>query len=171
MILDQLTTISAFIFDVDGVFTTGTVIATDDGEMNRDFNIKDGYAINRAVNQGYPIIIISGGNSEGVRKRLKGLGVKHVYTAISDKQAHLKKIEKELNLDLSTTLYMGDDMPDIPVMQMCGVKVAPADAAWQVKESADLVTKTKGGKGAVREILEKVMVLQEKWAGVDQYVW
>ena len=71
MILDKLAAIDTFIFDVDGVFTTGTVLATNEGEMRRDFNIKDGFALQFAVKQGYTVIIISGGDNEGVRKRLK----------------------------------------------------------------------------------------------------
>lgn len=171
MIFDKFKHINTFIFDVDGVFTTGTVIATDDGEMNRDFNIKDGYAINRAVTSGYRIIIISGGDSEGVRKRLRRLGIKEVHTAIRDKKEHLLNLEKDLDLDLEKALYVGDDLPDIPVMQMCGVKVAPADAAWKVKELADIVTKSNGGRGAIREVVEKVMVSQNTWEADGQYVW
>ncbi|MGB1038970.1 MAG: KdsC family phosphatase [Bacteroidia bacterium] len=171
MILDQLSEVKTFIFDVDGVFTTGTVIATDSGEMNRDFNIKDGFAINHAVKNGYTIIIISGGDSEGVRTRLKRLGVKEVHTAIRDKEAHLRSLQERLSIDLQNTVYMGDDLPDIPVMNMCGVKVSPADAVWEVRDSADIVTKSNGGRGAIREIVEKVMVTQDTWKSDDQYVW
>ena len=171
MVLDKLSEISTFIFDVDGVFTTGTVLATDGGEMNRDFNIKDGFAINRAVKEGYQIIIISGGDSEGVRIRLNRLGVDEVHTAISDKKNHLESICERLNIPLSKTLYVGDDIPDIPVMKLCGVKVAPQDAAWEVQDAADLVTKAPGGKGAIREIVQKVMTLQDKWITGQEYVW
>lgn len=171
MILDKFRDVKTFIFDVDGVFTSGTVIATDGGEMNRDFNIKDGYAINRAVTCGYNIIIISGGDSAGVRNRLKRLGVKEVHTAIRDKKSHLAELKKRLELDLDNTIYMGDDLPDIPVMEMCGIKVAPSDAAWKVQQTADIVTKAAGGRGAIREVVEKVMTSQETWESEGQYVW
>ncbi len=171
MIFDKFKNIRTFIFDVDGVFTTGTVIATDDGGMNRDFNIKDGYAINHAVTNGYQIIIISGGNSEGVRKRLSKLGVQHVYTAVSDKKKKLLSIADEFQLDLNNAVYMGDDMPDIPVMEMCGISVSPADAAWEVQEVADIVTKQLGGKGAIREVIQKVLISQDSWANDTAYVW
>lgn len=171
MIFDKFKDINTFILDVDGVFTTGTVIATDEGAMNRDFNIKDGYAINQAVTNDYHIIIISGGNSEGVRKRLAKLGVKHIFTAVSDKKQKLKELTDELQLDLDKALYMGDDLPDIPVMEMCGISVAPSDAAWEVQEVADIVSKKPGGKGAIREVIQKVLITQDSWANDSAYVW
>ena len=171
MILDKLASITTFIFDVDGVLTTGTVLAQDEGAMVRDFNIKDGYAINHALNNGYTIIIISGGDSQGVRQRLEKLGIEEVHTKIKDKKAHLNELQKRLNLNLGNTLYVGDDMPDIPVMNMCGVKVAPNDAAWEVQQTADIVTNATGGRGSIREIVQKVMQLQDKWDGKDQFVW
>ena len=171
MILEKLEFVDTFILDVDGVLTTGTVISTNEGEMRRDFNIKDGFALQYVVKQGYNVIIISGGDNEGVRKRLKGLGIKEVHTAVSDKRKLLKELEARLNIDLENALYMGDDYPDLSVMRMCGVKVAPGDAAWQVQEEADIVTKRFGGKGAVREVMEKVLVMQDKWESSEHSVW
>ncbi|MBT8326262.1 MAG: HAD-IIIA family hydrolase, partial [Bacteroidia bacterium] len=134
MILDRFSEVETFIFDVDGVLTDGSVMATDDGEMHRTFNIKDGFALQFAVKAGYTIIIISGGNSEGVRTRLKSLGIVHVHTAIADKRALLSKLELESGVDLSKSLYMGDDYPDISVMNMCGIKTCPNDAAWEIQD-------------------------------------
>jgi 3-deoxy-D-manno-octulosonate 8-phosphate phosphatase (KDO 8-P phosphatase) len=171
MILDKLAAIDTFIFDVDGVLTTGAVLATNEGEMRRDFNIKDGFALQFAVKQGYTIIIISGGNNEGVRKRLKGLGVKEVHTAVSDKRALLKDLVAKYKLDLDNALYMGDDYPDLSVMRMCGVAATPSDGAWEVQEAADYITKQPGGKGAVREVIEKVLTLQDKWESSEHSVW
>ncbi|MEN8732098.1 MAG: HAD hydrolase family protein [Bacteroidia bacterium] len=171
MILDKFSNINTFILDVDGVLTTGTVLATDEGEMRRDFNIKDGFALQYVVKIGYNVIIISGGNSAGVRQRLKGLGITQVHTAVADKRALLKQLVQELNLNLDNAIYMGDDYPDLSIMRMCGVKVCPADAAWQVQEEADIVTKAKGGKGAVREIMEKVLIVQDKWESTEHSVW
>ena len=171
MILDKLAYVDTFILDVDGVLTTGTVIATNEGEMRRDFNIKDGFALQYVVKKGYNVIIISGGDNEGVRKRLKGLGIKEVHTAVADKRALLSQLESKLSISLSNALYMGDDYPDLSVMRMCGVKVTPSDGAWQVQEEADIVTKAKGGRGAVREIMEKVLVMQDKWESTEHSVW
>jgi 3-deoxy-D-manno-octulosonate 8-phosphate phosphatase (KDO 8-P phosphatase) len=171
MILDKLAAINTFILDVDGVLTPGSVLATDSGEMQRTFNIKDGFALQYVVKKGYTVIIISGGSSDGVRDRLKNLGIKEVHTAVPDKRFFLSELQKRLNLDLELTLYMGDDYPDLSVMRMCGVKVAPADAAWEVQEAADLVTKAAGGQGAAREILQKVLTLQDTWESSEHSVW
>jgi 3-deoxy-D-manno-octulosonate 8-phosphate phosphatase (KDO 8-P phosphatase) len=171
MILDQLAHVNTFIFDVDGVLTPGSVIATDKGEMQRTFNIMDGFALQYVVKQGYNVIIISGGNSDGVRDRLRTLGIKEVHTGVSDKRILLAELQLKLDLDLERTLYMGDDYPDLSVMRMCGVKVAPSDAAWEVQELADIVTKHAGGQGAAREILQKVLMMQDKWESSEHSVW
>ena len=171
MVLDKFSRIDTFILDVDGVLTSGTVIASNDGEMRRDFNIKDGFALQYVVKQGYNVIIISGGDSEGVRKRLKGLGIAEVYTAVNDKRKLLKELEAKLQINLENALYMGDDYPDLSVMRMCGINACPADAAWTVQEEVDIVTKASGGKGAVREIMEKVLTSQDKWESREHSVW
>ena len=171
MILDRFLEVETFIFDVDGVLTDGSVMATDAGEMHRTFNIKDGFALQFAVKAGYNIIIISGGNSEGVRTRLKSLGIKHVYTAIADKRALLSQLEKEEGIQLNNCLYMGDDYPDMSVMNMCGIKTCPKDAAWEIQENSDWIAQANGGEGAVREILENVLTLQDKWESSEHSVW
>jgi len=171
MIFDSFKTIDTFIFDVDGVLTSGKVLAQDDGVLTRDFNIKDGFAIQFAVKLNYRLIIISGGSSEGVRNRLKTLGIQEVHTGVSDKKLLFEELIKKHNLDLSKTLYMGDDFPDISSMRMCGVKICPADAAWQVQQEADIITKANGGRGAAREIIEKVLTIQDKWESAEHSVW
>ncbi len=171
MIYDTFKTINTFIFDVDGVLTSGKVLAQDDGSLTRDFNIKDGFAIQFAVKQNYRLIIISGGSSPGVKNRLHGLGIEEVYTGVSDKKELFEKLIKKQNLDLTKTLYMGDDFPDISSMRMCGVKTCPADAAWQVQQEADVITKAKGGQGAAREVIEQVLTLQDKWESTEHSVW
>ncbi|NBV56568.1 MAG: HAD-IIIA family hydrolase [Bacteroidetes bacterium] len=171
MIYDTFKTINTFIFDVDGVLTSGKVLAQDDGSLTRDFNIKDGFAIQFAVKQNYRLIIISGGSSHGVKNRLHGLGIEEVYTGVSDKKELFEKLIKKHNLDLTKTLYMGDDFPDISSMRMCGVKTCPADAAWQVQQEADVITKAKGGQGAAREVIEQVLTLQDKWESTEHSVW
>ena len=171
MIYDTFKTINTFIFDVDGVLTTGKVLAQDDGSLIRDFNIKDGFAIQFAVKQNYRLIVISGGSSEGVINRLQRLGIQEVYTGVFDKRVLFEKLIKKHDLKLNNTLYMGDDFPDISSMRMCGVKTCPADAAWQVQQEADVITKAKGGYGAAREIIEKVLTLQDKWENSDHSVW
>jgi 3-deoxy-D-manno-octulosonate 8-phosphate phosphatase (KDO 8-P phosphatase) len=171
MILDKLASIKTFILDVDGVLTPGSVQASDNGEMRRTFDIKDGFALQYAVKQGFTIIIISGGTSEGVKNRLLTLGIQEVHTGVADKRGLLSELANRLSLDLDHALYIGDDYPDLSVMRLCGVKVAPADAIWEVQEEADLVTKAKGGQGAVREILQKALTLQDRWESSEHSVW
>ena len=162
-ILEAFGKITTLIFDVDGVLTDGTVQVLETGEQFRTFNIKDGWAINRAVKVGLNVIIISAGNNEGVRKRLEYLGVKEINLAVPDKLALLAKYKSDLNLKEEEILYMGDDMPDFQVMHNVGFPVCPADAANDILNVAKYVTTKDGGKGAVREVVEKILKIQDKW--------
>ena len=171
MILDELAKIEHVILDVDGVLTDGSVIATDSDEMWRSFNIKDGYALQYAVKQGLNIVIISGGNSQGVRNRLQNLGINYVYTGVSDKLSHFKQLVTQGIIDPKKSLFMGDDYPDMEVMDECAIKACPADAVWEVKETCHWIAKHAGGKGAVRELLEVILKLQDRWASSEKSVW
>lgn len=161
--LQQLSQIKAFVFDVDGVLTDGTVHVTETGEQLRRFSIKDGYALQLAVKRGFPIAIISGGRSQSVVSRLQGLGIQHIYIGVDTK---LDAFEEFLLIhDLSTTqiAYMGDDIPDLPVMQKVGLATCPADAAEEIKAIAAYISPKNGGQGCVRDILEKVLKVQGLW--------
>ncbi len=158
-----LPNITTFIFDVDGVLTNGSVVVTTSGEMLRNMHVKDGYAIKTAVDKGYNICIISGGSNEGVRKRLEGLGVTHIYLGTHKKTEAFYRYIEELSITKDTVLFMGDDIPDIPVMQLVGVAAAPQDAVPEVKAVANYVSHKKGGKGAVRDVIEQVLKVQNQW--------
>ena len=160
---EYLNDITTFIFDVDGVLTDGTVTVTTSGEMLRKMNIKDGYAIKTAVDNGFNICVISGGSNEGVRLRLEGLGVKDIYLGISDKVTTLTDYFKSRNLTKDQALYMGDDIPDLKVMQMVALPCCPQDAVQEIKAISNYVSHKNGGKGAVRDIIEQVMKVQGKW--------
>lgn len=162
-LLDSLNQINTFVFDVDGVLTDGSVHITEEGKLLRTMNIKDGYAIHHAVKQGYTFIVISGGKSEGVRKRLEGLGVQYVFLGVENKTECLEAALKQASHTAEECLYLGDDIPDIEVMHKCRIAACPKDAVWQIKKHADLVCATKGGKGCVREVIEMVMTSQGKW--------
>ena len=161
--LSKLSTVSALFFDVDGVFTDGSLLITENGEHLRTMNIKDGYAVKRAVEAGLHVFIISGGRSEGVRIRFKNLGVNEIYLGAENKSEILHKLQEQYKLSTDQMLYMGDDMPDLEVMRLCGVKVCPHDAIWEIRQEADFVMAESGGRGAVRELIEKVMRLQDLW--------
>lgn len=155
--------ISTFVFDVDGVLTDGTVQLLPNGEQSRRMNIKDGYALQLAVKKGYRVVIISGGKSESVVSRLQGLGIKDIYTGVLDKQEKLQDYAFENDLKWEEILFMGDDIPDYRAMQLVGLPVCPADAAPEIKSICRYVSPVNGGFGCVREVIEKVLKLNDHW--------
>ncbi|TVQ90811.1 MAG: 3-deoxy-D-manno-octulosonate 8-phosphate phosphatase [Bacteroidetes bacterium] len=166
-----LSQIDTFIFDVDGVMTDGIVLLTPDGQMHRSMNVKDGYALQLAVKKGYRIIIITGGNSEAVRQRFEGLGIREVYLAIGNKLELFHEIVKRDNLKMENILYMGDDIPDYEIMSEVGVAACPANAAEEIKHISKYISPLDGGKGCARDVLEQVMKVQDKWFDEDGFHW
>ena len=161
--LALLKRIKLFVFDVDGVLTDGSITLLDNGEQARQMNIKDGYALQLAVKQGYEILIISGGSSNAVKNRLQKLGIQHIFLSIVDKKDLLLDFISRNNFKTEEVLYMGDDMPDILPMQHVGVACAPADAVAEIKSIAHYISPALGGKGCVRDIIEKVLKLNGHW--------
>jgi 3-deoxy-D-manno-octulosonate 8-phosphate phosphatase (KDO 8-P phosphatase) len=159
----DLTLINTFVFDVDGVLTDGLLYSFSDGEQVRAFNIKDGFAIKHAIDQGYRVAIISGKNEPGVLVRLKSLGIEDIFLGIEDKVDVLDNYLYMQGIHPATVAYMGDDMPDFEVMQRCGLRACPADAADDIKEICMFISTRDGGKGAVRELIEKIMKEQDSW--------
>lgn len=155
--------ISTFIFDVDGVLTNGIVTIMPDGELVRQMNIKDGYALKTAVDKGYKVCIISGGTNEGVRTRLQNLGITDIYLGAHDKIEQYQEILDMYNLQPENILYMGDDIPDYPVMKLVGLASCPNDAAPEIQKISKYISNKKGGEGCVRDVLEQVMRVQGKW--------
>jgi len=162
-ILSLFKPISTFVFDVDGVLTDGTVQLLPNGEQSRKMNIRDGYALQLAVKKGYRVVIISGGRSESVVSRLQGLGIKDIYTGVLDKQEKLQDYVFENDLRWEEIIFMGDDIPDYRAMQLVGLPVCPADAAPEIKSICRYVSPITGGNGCVREIIEKVLKLNNHW--------
>ncbi len=155
--------INTFIFDVDGVLTDGTIHVAPNGELLRNMNIRDGYAMKAAVENGYNVCIISGGSNEGVRTRLRNLGLTDIHLGVSDKVASYKKYIELYNIQPDQVLYMGDDIPDFWVMQEVGLPACPQDAAPEIKKISTYISHINGGKGAVRDVIEQVMKVQGKW--------
>ncbi|GGI57693.1 KdsC family phosphatase [Winogradskyella haliclonae] len=162
---EYLNDITTFIFDVDGVLTDGSVTVTTDGEMLRTMNIKDGFALKTAVDAGYNVCIISGGSNEGVRKRLSGLGIKDIYLGAHNKIEQLNDYFSKNEIANNQTLYMGDDIPDYPVMKLVALPCCPQDAVPEIKEVSKYISHKNGGKGAVRDVIEQVLKVQGKWNG------
>lgn len=163
LLFDRFKGVRAFVFDVDGVLTNGQVLVTEQGEQLRSFNIKDGYALQLAVKRQYPLVVITGGRSEGVRLRMEGLGIRSVYMYVSDKASLLSDWMDANGLRREEILVMGDDVPDIPLMKGAGLAACPDDAIEDIKQLAHYISPFKGGQGAVRDVIEKVMRLQGTW--------
>lgn len=164
---EYLENISTFVFDVDGVFTDGTLLITSEGEMLRKMNVKDGYALKTALQKGYNVCIITGGVNEGVRVRLSGLGVKDIYMGAHHKAEPLNEYLSKHNIDPSNVLYMGDDMPDIPPMKQIGLPTCPQDAIPEVKDVSKYISHRNGGNGCVRDVIEQVLKVRGDW--LDNY--
>ena len=158
-----LNNITTFVLDVDGVLTDSSVHVTPTGEMLRIMNIRDGFAMKAAIESGYNVCIISGGNNEGVRIRLRNLGITDIHLASPDKVATFKEYVELYNINPEHVLYMGDDIPDYHVMQLVGLPACPQDASPEIKAISKYISHKKGGKGAVREMIEQVMKVQGKW--------
>ena len=164
---NKLIKIKNFVFDVDGVFTNGSIIVDSDGNEFREFSTRDGIAVKLAADLGYNICIISGGNNEGVRKRLNRLGVKDVFLGVDNKHLIYKEFLNKYDLKNSETVYMGDDLPDITILENCGLSTCPNDACPEVREVVEYVSCKNGGMGCVRDILEQTLKLQGNWTLKD----
>ena len=160
---ENLIDIKAFIFDVDGVLTDGKLLISESGELLRSMNVKDGFAMKFAIDNGYKIAIISGGTNEAVRGRLENLGIEEIHLKSHDKIIHFENFVKKFGFEAKNILVMGDDIPDIPIIKAAGIGTCPQDAVAEVKSTCLYVSKNNGGKGAVRDVIEQVMKIQNKW--------
>lgn len=158
-----MNSITTFIFDVDGVLTDGTVHVSPTGEMLREMHIRDGFAMKAAIESGYNVCIISGGSNEGVRIRLRNLGITDIHLGSPDKVATFKEYIELYNIESENVLYMGDDIPDFHVMKLVGLPTCPQDASPEIKAISNYISHKNGGKGAVRDVIEQVMKTQGKW--------
>jgi len=159
-ILNHITT---FILDVDGVLTDGTVHVAPNGEMLREMHIRDGFAMKAAIESGYHVCIISGGSNEGVRIRLKNLGITDIHLGASNKVETFNEYIELYNIKPENVAYMGDDIPDFHVMKLVGLPSCPQDASPEIKAISNYISHKNGGKGAVRDLIEQVMKVQGKW--------
>ena|ERR1035437_2609038 len=168
---ERLPHINTFIFDYDGVLTNGQIITLPNGEALRVANVKDGYALQLAIKKNYKVVIISGGNAVSMLRRFEALKIVDVFLSVENKIEVFDKYLKDNNLTAETVLYMGDDIPDYPVMKMAGVSTCPADAVEEVRSVADYISHQKGGEGCVRDVIEQVLKVQGKWMNDDAYHW
>ena len=163
MINYDLQKIKAIIFDIDGVLSAETITLHPSGEPQRTVNIKDGYAIQLAVKMGLHIAILSGAQTESLRKRYEGLGVPDIFLKAAVKIKVYEDYLAKYDLADDEVIYVGDDIPDYEVMSRCGCPCCPADAAPEIKAISAYVSSRNGGYGCGRDIVEQVLRAQGKW--------
>lgn len=168
-VLSNFKNIKAFALDVDGVLTDGSLLLLDDGQMARQMNIKDGYALQLAIKRGYFILVISGGSSDAVKLRLQKLGVNEIFMKVTDKKTRLIEFVVKHGLTREQVLYMGDDIPDLAPMELAGLPCCPADAVPEIKTISHYISPLNGGHGCVRDVIEKVLKLNDHWT-VDESI-
>jgi 3-deoxy-D-manno-octulosonate 8-phosphate phosphatase (KDO 8-P phosphatase) len=172
MFKEELQKIKALVFDVDGVLSDNCIPLHPSGEPMRMINIKDGYAMQLPVKRGYRLAIITGGKTESIRKRFEGLGIEDVYMAASYKMAQFEDFLQKRDLKASEVLYMGDDIPDYEVMEICGFPCCPADAAPEIKAISRYISPINGGYGCGRDVIEQVMKANGDWlSGAEAFGW
>jgi len=166
--------IKAFAFDMDGVLNSGLFQIGADGRPVRNLNSKDSYTMQLAIKKGYPVAVISGGYCEGVKKVLQGLGLTDIYMNASNKLdswEDLLAVYEHQGLKAENILYMGDDVPDIPVLKLAGVSACPSNAVPEVRSIVDYVSPIIGGSGCVRDVIEQTLKVQDNWMLEEDHIW
>jgi 3-deoxy-D-manno-octulosonate 8-phosphate phosphatase (KDO 8-P phosphatase) len=160
---ELLSSVRGFVFDVDGVLTNGTVLLMPDGEMVRTLHVRDAYAIQQAIAEGFRIAIITSAKSESLKAKLKSLGISDLYMGTRDKKEAFEEFLLAYDLRPEEILIMGDDLPDYEMMNLCTVRTCPADAAAEIRALCPYISPRKGGEGCVRDVIEQVLKAQLKW--------
>ena len=163
MIDTRLKQIALILLDVDGVLTSGQVIYNDTGQETKVFHVRDGLGIRMLMEAGLTVGIVTGRRSMALVHRCKNLGIHLLKDGIRDKAAALEDILKETGVPASATAFVGDDLPDLPIMHRVGVPIAVGDAHDLVKQAAIMTTRAMGGRGAVREISERILQARGDW--------
>lgn len=159
-VTDKAKAIKLFILDVDGVLTNGVIYYGNDGIEIKGFHLHDGLGIKLLQKTGVTVAIISGKNSEPVKRRLKELNIEHAYLGYDDKLPAYDDLKQKLQLTDNQIGYMGDDLPDLPLLRRAGLAVTVPQAPDIIKQHVDIVTQHKAGKGAVREACELILQAQ-----------
>ncbi|HRG69569.1 MAG: HAD-IIIA family hydrolase [Saprospiraceae bacterium] len=155
--------IKAIVMDIDGVCTDNKILVTEEGQFLRSMNVKDGYAIKRAIQAGLKVGVISGGRSEGTRIRFELLGVNAIYLSVENKLPVMKQILESWNLNFNEVAYIGDDIPDLEIMKQVGLPCCPSDAVPEIIDVSKYISSFSGGNGCVRDIIEKILQVQDSW--------
>ena len=157
--------IQLLVLDVDGVLTDGRLYYGARGEVMKVFDVKDGLGMQQLAAAGVTLAIISGRRSPAVVRRARDLGVRHVFQGVDDKLAVFERLRKRLGFEAVECACVGDDLPDVAMMQTAGLAFAVCDAHMSALRVADVVTSKPGGRGAVREVCDVLMVARHHDAG------
>ncbi len=160
---EKLKNIELLLLDVDGVLTDGSIVYDDNGGQIKSFNAKDGLGIRLLMKAGIQVGVVTGRSSRALRHRCENLGIALVCDGVEDKGALLDELAEKTGIDVENIAFMGDDLPDLAIMRKAGVSIAVADAHEMVVEAADLITRAKGGEGAVREACEDILKASGKF--------
>ena len=169
-VLAEFKKITTFIFDIDGVLTDSTVLLLENGLQARRMNIKDGLGLQMAIKNGFRVMAVSGGISDPVIQRLNKLGVGDVQMSVLNKKKFVEEYRAKNKLQWEEILYMADDLPDLALMKMVGLPCCPADAVPEILELSKYISPVNGGLGCVRDVIEKVLRVQDKWIFHDDVV-
>ena len=160
---ELLNNITTFVFDVDGVLCENRLQINTQGELLRQVHAKDSYALETAIKEGYNVCFMSHGEIKGLRMQLKMINVTDVYLKVSDKAEQLDEFLDIYDIRREHVLYMGDDIPDSYPMHMVALPCCPQDAVPEIKRISKYVSHQYGGKGCVRDVIEQVLKVQNKW--------
>lgn len=162
-LMEKLKRLQLLLLDVDGVLTDGSIFYNDDGREIKVFNARDGFGIKLVIQAGITVGIVTGRSSEALRHRCENLGIQYLYDGVKDKAGMLDKIAIQTGIDAEHAAFVGDDLPDLPLMRRTGLSIAVADAHEIVRQKADWTTRAPGGSGAVREVCEALLKAKGLW--------
>jgi 3-deoxy-D-manno-octulosonate 8-phosphate phosphatase (KDO 8-P phosphatase) len=165
-LLKKLKHIQLLLLDVDGVLTDGSIIYNDDGRETKIFNAKDGFGLRLVMQAGVKVGIITGRSSRALGLRCQNLGITYLFDGVEDKAGILDEIVAQTDVKADRAAFMGDDLPDLPLMKRTGLSIAVADAHEIVRQTADWTTRAPGGRGAVREVCEALLKAKGLWEGI-----
>ncbi|MGB5748590.1 MAG: HAD hydrolase family protein [Desulfobacterales bacterium] len=161
--LEKLKHIQLLLLDVDGVLTDGSIIYNDAGSETKIFNARDGFGLKLVMQAGIKVGIVTGRSSNALRHRCDNLGIRYIFDGLADKAIILEKIATQTGVGPDNAAFVGDDLPDLPIMKRAGLSIAVADAHEIVRQKADWTTRARGGHGAVREVCEALLKAQGLW--------
>ena len=167
----RLRQIRLLVCDVDGVLTDGGLHYDEEGRVVKRFDVRDGLAVRMLQRAGITVALLSGGRSGAIEQRARHLGISHCRTGVGDKQEGLAQLQRELGMGREATAFLGDDLNDLAVRPVCGLLVAPADAAEGLRQQADWLLRHRGGAGALREFTEALLASHGHLAALHRHGW